>query len=529
MGSGVDALCALVTYGGQVKAPRLVLASAALLLLPLLATGTNAMAAGVPEARAAVNVDDVPPALLPYYTQALVWSPCEGGLECTWLTVPLDYANPTAAQITIRVNRQKAKGPADQRQGSLVLNPGGPGGTGLDFTSYVATQIAPKVNVAFDIVGFDPRGVGQSAPVTCLTGRQTTVFLESNSTPDTPAEIAETMSLGRGMANGCLKFSPNLARHVGTENTVRDMDVLRAALGDANLNWLGFSYGTYLGALYTQAFPTHVGRFVLDGAMNPANNLMQMDRGQSRGFQVALSRWAADCSTLTSCPYKGPAKSVLAGINALLDKLETTTMPAGGKRRLNQSSALTGIVYSMYSKQLWPWLRTALRRANANDGSGLLILADMANDRTGPNTYATNMTSAFYAIGCWDEPATPGAAGLAAAARLWSRHAPVPKVAQAVVWSSAPCSVWFGHTTRIPAPVNSTTTAPILIVGNIYDPATPYPWAVALNQQLKTSTLLTFNGDGHTAYGSVGSTCIDTAVDAYLLTGTPPPPGVVCN
>jgi len=518
-----------VTYGEQVKAPRLVLASAALLLLPLLVAGPNAMAASATDAAAAVAADDVPADLVPFYTQTLVWTPCAGGLECTWLTVPLDYSNPAAAQITIRVNRQKAKGPADQRQGSLVINPGGPGGTGLDFTSYVATQIAPKVNVAFDIVGFDPRGVGQSAPVTCLTGRQTTIFLESNSTPDTPAEIADSMRLARGLSNGCLKFSPNLARHVGTENTVRDMDILRAALGDANLNWLGFSYGTYLGSLYTEAFPNHVGRFVLDGAMNPANNLMQMNQGQSRGFQVALTRWAADCSKLASCPYKGSTKSVLAGINALLDKLETTTMPAGGKRRLNQSSALTGITYSMYAKQLWPWLRTALRRANVNDGSGLLILADMANDRTGPNTYAGNMTSAFYAIGCWDEPATPGPAGLAAAARILSRNAPVPKVAQAIVWSTAPCSVWFGHTTRVPAPVKTTTTAPILIVGNIYDPATPYPWAVALSKQLTTSTLLTFNGDGHTAYGSSGSACIDNAVDAYLLTGTPPAPGIVCN
>jgi hypothetical protein len=157
-----------------------------------------------------------------------------------------------------------------------------------------------------------------------------------------------------------------------------------------------------------------------------------------------------------------------------------------------------------------------------------MTLADYSNDRSGPNSYGSNMTSAFYAIGCWDGPATPDAAGLRSAAAVWSRYARVPEMAKAMSWGNAPCSEWFAHSDRVPAPAASTTTSPILVVGTIYDPATPYPWAVALSQQLSTATLLTWVGDGHTAYGN-GSRCIDSAIDTYLLTGTPPAAGTVCH
>ena len=447
---------------------------------------------------------------------------------CAWLTVPLDYANPAGPTIQVRVNRAKATGATASRQGSLVINPGGPGATGLDFTGYVARNVAPKVNQAFDIVGFDPRGIGASAPITCVTGRQTTIWLRQDGTPDTPAEEARLMFLARGISNGCLRRSPDLARHVGTEDTVRDLDVLRAALGDPKLNWLGYSYGTFIGTIYAEMFPDHVGRFVLDGAVNPANNAMQLSQGQSHGFQVALQRFADDCARRASCPYVGGAKGVLRGINSLLARIDARPLPTDSRERLTQSYAMSAIFLSMYSTSFWSTLRQSLGQANKGDGTGLMLLSDYANDRIGPNSYGSNMTSAFYAIGCWDGPATPNTAGLRTAAAAWSRHARVPEMARAMAWGNAPCSVWFGHSTRQPAPANSTTTSPILVVGTTYDPATPYPWAVALSQQLSTATLLTWIGDGHTAYGS-GSKCIDTAIDGYLLTGTPPAAGTVCR
>jgi hypothetical protein len=203
-------------------------------------------------------------------------------------------------------------------------------------------------------------------------------------------------------------------------------------------------------------------------------------------------------------------------------------MPTHRGANLVQAEALSAIFYSMYSPLMWPSLRVALRQAKGGDGLGLQAIADYSAERVGPNTYASNMASAFPAISCWDAPAPPGIDGLRAAADAWSNGVVVPDMARAMAWGNAPCSQWFGHSGRTPAPASSSTTSPILIVGTTYDPATPYVWAKALNGQLKTSTLITYRGDGHTAFGG-NSTCIDAAVNAYLLTGTPPAAGTSCR
>lgn len=495
---------------------------AATLALGASLPGGSASAASAPPVLAAN-----PPELAAYYSQVLTWTGCEDGLTCAWLTVPLDYAKPSGSTIRTRVAKAVATGPATSRQGSVVINPGGPGGSGVEFTAYVAQAIAANVAEQFDIVGFDPRGVGQSAPITCLTGRQTTVWLAVDGSPNTSAEERRLMRLAGDIPKGCLQRSPALAHNVGTENTVRDMDILREVLGDTHLNWLGYSYGTYLGTLYAEDFPDRVGRMVLDGALDPSLDAMQVSEGQSRGFQKAITRFAADCAKRASCPWP-TAKGVIAGVNTILAKLDARPMPTDSRRVLTQAEALTALFYPMYSTTLWPALRKALGMAASNDGTGMLAIADFANDRTGPNTYGSNQTSAFYAISCWDMPAPPGAEGLRAAASTWSAHAPVPELAISMAWGNAPCNKWFGHSARTPAAATSATTAPILVVGTTFDPATPYWWAVALSKQLKTSTLLTYRGDGHTAYGN-GSSCIDKAVSGYLLTGSMPAAGTVCR
>ena len=306
------------------------------------------------------------------------------------------------------------------------------------------------------------------------------------------------------------------------------MDILRQAVGDDRLNFLGYSYGTFLGTLYAEQFPAQVGRFVLDGALDPSLDVMEVSEGQSAGFQLAMTRFARDCTTRRSCPWEGSAANVLRGINTILAKVDRQPLPTESGRDLVQSEALGALFYAMYSPTLWPSLRQALAQARIGDGYGLQSIADYAVERTGPNTYATNMASAFPAIACWDSPAAPGIAGLRAAAAAWSRGARVPDMAKAMSWGNAPCSQWFGHSGRVPAPASTTTTAPILVIGTTYDPATPYAWAKALNRQLPTSTLLTFRGDGHTAFGG-NSRCIDDAVNEFVLTGTTPPPGTVCR
>jgi len=479
---------------------------------------------GTPAASAAQS-EPVDGPLASFYGQTLGWQAC-GSLECADLRVPRDYADPAAGEITIALSRARSK--ATSPLGSIVVNPGGPGGSGVQFTEYAATGIMPSVASRYDVVGFDPRGVGRSAPVTCMTGKQTTAWLLTDPTPDTTAEQDALMRRAAAISTGCLAMSGDLARQVSTDATVRDMDVLRAALGSERLDYLGFSYGTYLGAKYAEQFPDRVGRFVLDGAVDPSLDGMQVSQGQSTGFQRAFTRFAADCARQDGCPGGGTTAGVIRWVNNLLARLDRSPMPTGRRTPLNQAQALTAIFFSLYSPETWPSLRAGLREASQGNGETLQYLADAASDKIGPDRYASNQNSAFYAISCWDFPAAPAADDLFAAAAAWSAKAAVPELAKAMSWGNAPCSTWFGHSPNPPAPVSSTTTAPILVVGTRYDPATPYSWAVSLHQQLPTSTLLTYEGDGHTAYGS-GSSCIDRAIDAVFLSGTMPPAGKTCR
>ena len=505
----------MVTYGAYVMTRRWHLRFA---LLATTATCFTAIAGGLNPAAAAD--------LTRYAEQHLIWRKCSGEMQCAKLTVPRDYADLAAGDIQIALSRVPHSGTTFQ--GSIVVNPGGPGGSGIDFASTAAAIVAPEVSQQFDIVGFDPRGVAASAPVTCMNGSQTTRWLLADPTPDTRIEQDILMGLAREISAGCLQYSPRIAPFISTANTVNDLDILRSALGEQKLNLLGFSYGTSLGALYAQKFPSQVGRMVLDGAVDPSLNGMEISKGQSGGFQGALVRFAKDCANRSNCPYTGDWNDVLTGINQLLASLENHRLPTSGFEPLNQAQAVTALFWSMYSPDFWGTLRSALRQAERGQGEYLQWLSNQATDRVGKNRYGSNQNSAFYAISCLDAPATPGRTGLAAAAKAWSKNAPVPEMARAMSWGNAPCSFWFDHLGGKPAAATSTTTAPIVVVGTRFDPATPYSWAIALHEQLPTSSLITYEGDGHTAYG-VDSACVNDAIDNFLLTGSAPASGTTCN
>ena len=253
---------------------------------------------------------------------------------------------------------------------------------------------------------------------------------------------------------------------------------------------------------------------------------MEISRGQSQGFQIALRRFARDCTTHRGCVAR-TEQGVLRTINALLARADRSPI-GSGRDTVNEAQAQAAIFLSMYSPDFWPILRSGLADAVRGDATTLRTLADIAWDRTGPNRYGSNGTSAFLAIGCWDTPATPGPAGLRAAATTWARGAAVPAMARAMSWGNAPCSRWFAHSPEPPAPARTTTTAPMLVIGTTYDPATPYDWAVSLARQLPTSRLLTLIGDGHTAYGN-DIDCVDDAIRDYLLTGALPAVGTNCT
>jgi pimeloyl-ACP methyl ester carboxylesterase len=438
-----------------------------------------------------------------FYAQTLKWTKC-GKASCALVTVPLKYEQPDGATISLLIRRI---GSPDLPP--LIMNPGGPGSEGTQFAQSITGSLDSKIIDAFTPVGFDPRGTGASAPVKCFTGASANKWLRTDSTPDTAAEVSNYMSAAAKISPACQRLSPALVGHVGTDNTVRDIDIIRATLGSEKLNWLGFSYGTSMGTRYAELFPDRVGRMVLDGAVDPSLDAMELSQGQSDGFQKAISRFNQQ--------YPGS----ITTMNRLLRALDRTEMKIDGSQTLTQSEANTAIFLSMYSTTFWPELHDALKEATAGNGTQLQQLSYYANDQTAPTKFSSNALSAFIAINCWDYPETPSAAGLSRSARQFSRQAKVPELARAMSWGNAPCSTWFGHSPIKPTAAETTTGAPILIIGTTYDPATPFVWASALHKQLPTSSLLTFVGDGHTAYLG-GNTCIDETVNDYLLTGLAP-------
>lgn len=461
-----------------------------------------------------------------YRSQQPPWRACGQGSWCADISVPLDYTDPGGARIALSVRAAAPTAP-DGTRPVLLVNPGGPGSSATEFVPYFAGQLPREVRAIFDIVGFDPRGVEDSTAVTCLTGPETTRWLRTDSSPDTPTEITTLLRRAAAIGRGCLRMSPGIARHVGSEATVQDMDIVRSVLNQELLHWFGFSYGTQLGAAYAEKFPSRIGRMVLDGAVDPSLNAMQLSRGQSQGFQMALTRFARNCSRTQSCALGSSPREVIATINTLLARVDRSPLRTDRGAPVVQAEAITALFFSMYSTDLWPLLEDALESARRGNGTGLAELAALASNRVGPNSYGSNVHSAFYAIGCWDFPAPPGRVGLVQAAQIWARNAVVPDLARAMSWGNAPCSTWFGHSAEAPEPVTSTTSAGILIIGTRYDPATPYAWARNLHAQLPTSSLVTYVGDGHTAYGE-GSACVRRIVDAYLMSGALPAAGARC-
>jgi pimeloyl-ACP methyl ester carboxylesterase len=466
------------------------------------------------------------PRLAPFYSQHLTWSGCGGGFQCATLKVPLDYSQPTGTAIGLAVVRLRSAG-GPPRIGSLILNPGGPGGSGVEYARAATQVTSDAVRARYDIVGFDPRGVGASDPIRCLTGPETDQLLAVTGNPRTPAEVSQVVAESAVISKNCHTREPALIDHLGTRNVGQDLDILRAVLGDAKLYYLGKSYGTFIGATFAEEFPTHVGRMVLDGAVDPSLSADQMALGQALGFELALSRFVADCEKFTGCPLSGGVAGGLAQIRGFVSDLATNPLPGDGKRQLVQALGVTGIVSALYDPTNgWPALRTALTSAFTGDGSVLLQLVDFYTQRNSNGTFANNGTDALYAVDCLDRPDKTGPLQTAALATKWAVLAPT--FGAYLAWGNLPCYNWPAAPADGPHAIAAPGSPPILVVGTIHDPATPYPWAKSLAGQLSKGALLTWTGDGHTAY-RLGSACIDGAVDRYLLSGVTPAVGTVCN
>lgn len=473
-----------------------------------------------------------PAALAKFYDQQLDWTSCKQTFQCARLTVPLNYADPGGRTITLAVVRAQATDPA-HRIGSLLTNPGGPGGSGVEFLeqSYPSRPGSPsgfgdQLRADFDLVGFDPRGVGQSAPVSCLSDERLDRFTALNPDPSTPAQVQDQVAADQAYVAGCQRRAGDLLPYVGTPNAARDMDVLRAVLGDQRMNYLGYSYGTYLGAVYAQLFPTRVGRFVLDGPLPPDLSNRQLDIQQSQGFQVEIDRFVADCVTHPACPLGTDATTGSANLSSFFAAAQRDPVPTGSPRDLDGALAQTGVLSALYdSPASWPQLRRALAEAMSGRGHQLLALADQYNERN--HGHYSNSNEANVAINCLDHPDNVHSVADVQAELPAYRQAS-PTFGAGDAWADLLCTYWPVPPQTQPHQIHYTGTPPILVVGNTDDPATPYPGAQDMARQLGSAVLLTLHGDGHTAYGR-GSTCIDDAVDHYLTTGAPPAAGTTCQ
>lgn len=426
--------------------------------------------------------------------------------------------------MLISVIRLRASDPS-KRIGSLVLDPGGPGGSGVDFVRSSATAIfSPEVLSRFDIVGFDPRGVNGSSGIRCVDNLDH--FLSVDDTPDTPAELAALLAGEKQFAAACQRRNAAVLPFLGTANVVRDLDRLRAALGEPKLTYFGFSYGTLIGTLYAEAYPERSRALVLDGALDPRLDLAGMSKGQAVAFEGAYKRFLSWCATDTTCEFHHGGKPGPA-VDTLMRRIEKAPLPAtliGDPRVVGPSLALSAIVGAMYDRAEWPVLARGLALAEAGDGSILLLLSDPHNGRDQDGGYS-NLIDANSAISCLDYPSPRDPAPFEADARAWAVIA--PHFGAFAAYSSLVCAFWAVPPVRVAGPVSAPDAPPIVIVGSTGDPATPYPWAVALSHQLTTSVLVTRTGEGHTGYAY--STCVQTAVDAYLIDLTVPKKGLVCS
>jgi len=474
----------------------------------------------------AAPTEDVPAALRPFYTQNPRWSGCGGDFECAKIKVPLDYDEPGGQAIELAAIRIPANN-SDERIGSLLINPGGPGASGVEYAQGARAALSEDLLDHYDVIGWDPRGVGESAPVDCLTDPELDIFIALDGTPDNAAEVDQLDSESRRFADGCESRSGPLLPHVSTPDAARDMDVIRAVVGDATMTYLGKSYGTFLGATYAGLFPERVGRMVLDGAVDPRVSGQDAALAQAEGFEQALQAFTADCVQQSSCPIGPSVEEGLADVSALLDSVDAQPLQTSSDRELTQSLAVLGIATALYDRANgWPVLRDALAAAQNGDGSILLFLADIYADRDESGHYRINSTEAIYAVNCLDRPDDNGPAQI-------QKNEPEfvaasPRFGAYLAWGSLPCRYWPVSVGEGPQAITAEGAAPILVIGTTRDPATPYQWAVGLADQLDSGLLLTYNGDGHTAYFQ-GSDCVDQIVDDYLIDGKVPEDGLKCD
>ncbi|WP_026417038.1 alpha/beta hydrolase [Actinoalloteichus caeruleus] len=483
----------------------------------------------------------VPDGLEDYYGQPVEWRGCEDfatspeeetavgadGLECAHLRVPLDYDDPEGEEIRLGVLRRPAEDPGT-RIGSLLVNPGGPGAGGVPTAAALAPEIADtELGRRFDLVGFDPRGLGTSEPaLQCWTTEERDAYRVDQVADASPEAVARNDADQRAYAEACeQRNGAEFLASLGTTTVARDLDVLRSALGDEGLTYLGYSYGTRLGSTYAALFPDNVRALVLDGALDPDADPVEQRVDQQAGFQLAFEAFADWCAEQSPCVLGSDPDQAVEVFRELVDPLADQPA-AAGERLLSYPDAITGTIQSLYAQDFWPVLNQGLMQLSVGDGSTLLLLADVYNGRSPTDGSYSTMMDGFTAVRCVDDPPITDDEVLTELDRRAREAAPFLDDGGEPGPLRDACAFW-------PVPPNEAPPAPdaerlptTLVVSVTGDPATPYEAGVELADALG-GRLLTYEGNQH---GVVlqGSDCVDEIATDYLVDLDAPAEDVTC-
>jgi len=465
--------------------------------------------------------------LEPYYGQILDWSSCGDDLQCATATAPLDWDAPAGDSIDLALVRQQAT--SGTALGSLLVNPGGPGGSGYNLIhDSVDFATSETLQESFDIVGFDPRGVNLSTPVDCYddpSELDSYIFDIIPGERGSDAWLAESEQLSAQFGAACLEHTGELLGNVDTISAARDLDLLRAVLGDEKLNYLGYSYGTELGGVYADLYPEKTGRLVFDGAVDPTASNFDVSLTQAKGFESALRAFLADCSSIDGCPFRGSVDESMETVRALLDSLDVSPLRNSDGRDLGANSMFTAIILPLYSASNWPTLSSVFASAMSGDASFPFTVADAYYERSADGTYADNSYEAFATITCLDYPTDNNIDTMRAEAAALDEQAPV--FGHLMAWGGTSCYDWPFEPTATPGAIAAEGSTDILVIGTTNDPATPYVWAQNVAEQLENGHMVTYEGEGHTAYNK-SNACINDTVDDYFIKGTVPETDPLC-
>lgn len=473
------------------------------------------------------------PDLNSYYSQKLSWETCGGerGQACTSVKVPLDYNDLGKGDLEIAVARTtnfgKSEAESGTHEGAIFTNPGGPGASGIEYLPYMVSMLGPEVLAKFDVVSFDPRGVGRSAPAKCLDTAQMDSFMANLGTPNqlTSAEVVAQSAATMGA--GCEAKSARITPYLGTNNTARDMDLIRGALGEAKLDYFGASYGSNLGQVYATLFADKVGKFVFDGVVPMWFDLEQTGLGQAKGFDTTFGRFVENCPKHTGCPLPADTAAAKTKVKKLLSDLGAKTLPAPGDsvgRELTQALAYNGIISAMYDDdQGWSSLRKSLKQAFAGDGTGLLSLSDEYADRDG-RSYGGILES-YYAVSCLDQGGRADATQTAQLGKQWEQEAPM--FGDYMAWTGLPCDTWPAPVDLAPDRDNWSKLPAMLLINYSEDPATPYQWADEVAKAMPQASLVKVPGASHVAVFD-GIKCVDDYVQEFYLAGKLPASRATC-